>query len=134
MATFRLHVVTPSGTFCDEEVDLLVVKTSEGDVGIKKNHINYVAKLEIGKLEIIKGKTKQYAAITGGILLVDQEKATVLTRAAEKPEDIDVSRAQEAKSRAEETMKKYSREEIEYKIAEIKLKKALNRIDVKKQA
>lgn len=134
MATFRLHVVTPSGTFCDEEVDLLVVKTSEGDVGIKKNHINYVAKLEIGKLEIIKGKTKQYAAITGGILLVDQEKATVLTRAAEKPEDIDVSRAQEAKSRAEETMKKYGREEIEYKIAEIKLKKALNRIDVKKQA
>lgn len=134
MATFRLHVVTPSGTFCDEEVDLLVVKTSEGDVGIKKNHINYVAKLEIGKLEIIKGKTKQYAAITGGILLVDQEKATVLTRAAEKPEDIDVSRAQEAKIRAEETMKNYSREEIEYKIAEIKLKKALNRIDVKKQA
>ncbi|MFC4803606.1 ATP synthase F1 subunit epsilon [Filifactor villosus] len=132
MATFRLHIVTPEGTFHDDEIDLLVVRTSEGNVGIKKHHIDYVAKVDIGKIEIIKGKQKTYAAITDGILLVDQEKTTILTRAAERPEDIDMRRAEEAKQRAEKVMQSCKRDDIEYKIAELKLKKALNRIDLKK--
>ena len=54
MATFNLQIVTPDKLFYNEDVDMLVVRTTEGDVGILKGHIDYVASLDIGIIKIKK--------------------------------------------------------------------------------
>ncbi len=131
MSTFRLQIVTPEKVFWDEEVDLAVVRTSEGNIGIKANHVNYIAKVEIGKLQIHQGKQNKIAAISGGIILVDQEKTTIVTDTAEWPEEIDLKRAQNAKKRAENTLAKCRKGDKEFYLAEMRLKRALNRINLR---
>lgn len=59
MPTFRLKIVTPEKIFWDGDVDLVVVHTTEGDIGIKANHVNYISRLDIGKIKIQIGKEKK---------------------------------------------------------------------------
>ncbi|CBH22235.1 AtpC [Acetoanaerobium sticklandii] len=127
MATFNLQIVTPDKLFYNEEVDMLVVRTTEGDVGILKGHTDYVASLDIGIIKIKKDGVFKEATIAGGFIQVDKEKTTILTEAAEWPIEIDVERAKKAKELAESIInRKLSEREMD--MAEVRLKKALNRI------
>lgn len=127
MATFNLQIVTPDKLFFDEEVEMIVVRTTEGDVGILKNHTNYVAPLDIGVLKIKKDGNFREATLAGGFIQVDKEKTTIVTEAAEWPMDIDMERAKKAKERAEAIInRKIS--DLEMDMAEVKLRKAINRI------
>lgn len=127
MATFNLQIVTPDKLFYNEEVDMLVVRTTEGDVGILKGHTDYVASLDIGIIKIKKDGVFKEATIAGGFIQVDKEKTTILTEAAEWPIEIDVDRANKAKELAESIInRKLSEREMD--MAEVRLKKALNRI------
>ncbi|MBP8762719.1 ATP synthase F1 subunit epsilon [Acetoanaerobium noterae] len=127
MATFNLQIVTPDKLFYNEDVDMLVVRTTEGDVGILKGHIDYVASLDIGIIKIKKDGVFKEATIAGGFIQVDKEKTTILTEAAEWPVEIDVERAKKAKELAESIInRKLSDREMD--MAEVRLKKALNRI------
>lgn len=127
MATFNLQIVTPDKLFLDEEVEMIVVRTTEGDVGILKNHTNYVAPLDIGVLKIKKDGNFREATLAGGFIQVDKEKTTIVTEAAEWPMDIDMERAKKAKERAEAIInRKIS--DLEMDMAEVKLRKAINRI------
>ena len=127
MATFNLQIVTPDKLFYNEEVDMLVVRTTEGDVGILKGHTDYVASLDIGIIKIKKDGVFKEATIAGGFIQVDKEKTTILTEAAEWPVEIDVERAKKAKELAESIInRKLSDREMD--MAEVRLKKALNRI------
>ncbi|GAB6086252.1 F0F1 ATP synthase subunit epsilon [Alkaliphilus crotonatoxidans] len=128
-AKFHLQIITPNRTFFDEEVEMVVLRTVEGDLGILKNHIPLVTPLSIGKLKLIADGQTREAAIAGGFVHVDREKTVVITDAAEWPEEIDVNRAQEARNRAEGRIKSQGGE-VDTLRAEIALKKALNRIDV----
>lgn len=128
-AKFHLQIITPNRTFFDEEVEMVVLRTVEGDLGILKNHIPLVTPLSIGKLKLIADGQTREAAIAGGFVHVDREKTVVITDAAEWPEEIDVNRAQEARNRAEGRIKSQGGE-VDILRAEIALKKALNRIDV----
>lgn len=131
MATFNLQIVTPDRLFFDDEVEMIVVRTTEGDVGILKNHTNYVAPLDIGVLKIKKDGHFKEATIAGGFIQVDKEKTTIVTEAAEWPMDIDVERARKAKERAEAIINRRI-SDLELDMAEVKLKKAINRIRVAK--
>ena len=127
MATFNLQIVTPDKLFYNEDVDMLVVRTTEGDVGILKGHTGYVASLDIGIIKIKKDGVFKEATIAGGFIQVDKEKTTILTEAAEWPVEIDVERAKKAKELAESIInRKLSDREMD--MAEVRLKKALNRI------
>ena len=127
MATFNLQIVTPDKPFYNDDVDMLVVRTTEGDVGILKGHTDYVASLDIGNIKIKKDGVFKEATIAGGFIQVDKEKTTILTEAAEWPTEIDVERANKAKDLAETIItRKIS--DIEMDMAEIRLKKAINRI------
>ncbi|OPJ55258.1 ATP synthase F1 subunit epsilon [Alkalithermobacter paradoxus] len=79
---FNLEVVTPESKFFEGEVEMVVVRTTEGDVGIMKNHINYVAPLAKGLLKIKKDGSFKHASIEGGFISVDKEKTTIVTDAA----------------------------------------------------
>lgn len=128
-AKFHLQIITPDRTFFDEEIEMVVLRTVEGDLGILKNHIPLVTPLSVGKVKLISNGETREAAIAGGFVHVDREKTVVITDAAEWPEEIDIERANEAKERAENRLKA-NKNDIDTLRAEIALKKALNRMDV----
>ncbi len=128
-STFRLQIVTPSRMFYDDEVEMTIVRTIEGDVGIMKNHALMVAPLNIGKVRIKKDGQFKEAAISEGFVQIESDYTRIITDSAEWPEEIDVKRAEEAKERAERRLAA-SKSDIDKVRAEIALKKALNRLDV----
>lgn len=128
MAQFMLEIVTPDRKFFEEEVDMVIIKGIEGDLGILKGHTPLVTPLDIGRIKIKQGGNFKVAAIAGGYIEVTKEKATIISDAAEWPEEIDVERAEEAKHRAEERLKR--RDNVDVARAEIALKKAVNRIKI----
>ncbi|WP_352419710.1 F0F1 ATP synthase subunit epsilon [Proteiniborus sp.] len=128
MAGFMLEIVTPDRKFFEEEVDMVIVRGVEGDLGILKGHTPLVTPLDIGKIRIKQEGKIRTAAIAGGYIEVGKEKTTIISDAAEWPEEIDVGRAEEAKHRAEERLKR--RDNIDVARAEIALRKAVNRINI----
>ena len=128
-STFRLQIVTPSRTFYDDEVEMAIVRSTEGDLGIMSKHMLMVAPLKIGKVRIKKDGQFREAAISEGFVQVESEYTRIITDTAEWPEEIDVRRAEEAKERAEKRLSA-SQGDIDRLRAEIALKRALNRLNV----
>lgn len=80
MKSFKLKIITPEKVFFDEETEQIIVRTTEGDIGILAGHENYVADLPAGPFRVkIDGKFK-VAAISGGALKVSKEAVTILAR------------------------------------------------------
>lgn len=130
MSEFNLRIVNPDGLFFDDKAESLKVRTTEGDLLILANHIDFVALLPIGKGAIkVKGQAKDIC-IAEGLLRVEKEQVTLITHAIEYADDIDIIRAQEAKKRAESKMK-LTQDQRELEYLEYKLKKAINRISSK---
>ena len=128
MTPFRLEIITPEKTFFDGETEQIIARTTVGDVGILNGHEPYCAALGIGQMRVmIDGKFRR-AATSGGIIKVSKEKTVILVQSCEWAEDIDVNRAEHAKHVAEERMKAAAGDN-EFRLAEAKLKRALNRID-----
>lgn len=129
MATFHLKVLTAERLFFEGDVERLIVRTTEGDVGILPRHINYVAALGIGGMTITQDGASRLAAVSGGFVEVSPEGTTVLARTCEWADEIDVSRARAAEDRAKRLLDQKTSDQ-EHDIAEIKLKKAINRIRI----
>lgn len=129
---FQLDIVTPMRLFFSEEVEMVVVRGIEGDLAILKGKSPITTPLKIGKIRIMQNGVERVAAVVDGYVSVIENKATIVTEAAEWPDEIDVKRAEEAKERAEKRMKE-SKETIDVDRAELALKRAINRIDVSKR-
>ncbi len=130
-STFHLEIVTPDRKFYDDEVNMATVRTVEGDIGILRDHVPTVAPLSIGVIKIKKDGKIIKATCAGGFVSIDEDKATIITDAAEWPEEIDVERAESAMKRAEERLNEKSAE-IDFLRGQIALNKALNRLRVSK--
>ena len=127
MSTFNLKIVTLDGIIFDGDVENIVARTSVGDICILKNHIDYIAPIEIGKVKIkLESGAEKKGACTGGFLSVSESQARLVATTFEFSEDIDIKRAEKAKEKAEEKLQT----DKNSKIAEIKLKKALLRLEV----
>ncbi|MCL7747933.1 MULTISPECIES: F0F1 ATP synthase subunit epsilon [Halalkalibacter] len=130
MPTIQVSVVTPDGKVYDGAVDMVVVRTVEGELGILPNHIPLVAPLTVGAVRLNKGTTVEKVAVTGGFVEVRPDQVTILAEAAELPSDIDVDRAKEAEKRARQRIDSARSDEIDFKRAELALRRAVNRLDV----
>lgn len=130
-STFQLEIVTPDRKFYEDEVSMVIARTLEGDVGILSDHVPTVSPLSIGVIKIKKDNKMLEATCSGGFISTDEDRATIITDSAEWPEEIDVERAQAAKKRAEERLKKDSKN-VDTLRAQIALNKALNRLRVSK--
>ena len=129
MTPYRLKIVAPDKLFFDGETTQIIVRTTEGDVGILANHSSYVANLPAGPLKVkIDGKFKT-AAVSGGVLKVSKDLVTILAVSVEWDEDIDVERAKLAGEKARETLKAYQSGK-EFENATFELKRALNRLNI----
>lgn len=130
MSSFKLKVITPDKILFDGDAEQITVRTTEGDVGILAGHENYVANLPSGVLKIIVEGKERYAAIAKGFLKVSYNKVTtIIATAAEWGEDIDIVWANRSKDDALNKIKQ-AKTESETTRAELKLKRALNRINV----
>ena len=128
-----LRIITPHGLFWDKEVDIVTVKTTEGYMGLLHGKSPVVASLDVAELHINKIGTKEFVecAIAGGIIYVTPEKVEIITDAIEEKNKIDVSRAEKAKRLAEIILKQKGNAS-EHNLADMALKRAMNRISVKK--
>jgi F-type H+-transporting ATPase subunit epsilon len=129
MKTLKVNIVTPDGPVYDSEVEMVSTKAQSGELGILPGHIPMVAPLQIGAVRLKNGGNTELVAVSGGFLEVRPEQVTILAQAAETAEAIDVERAKEAKSRAEGRLQA-QKEDVDFKRAEIALKRAVNRINV----
>lgn len=130
MKQFKLQIIAADGIFLDDMVESVIVRTTVGDKGILAGHEPYVAALTIGKVKVKMNGTDRYAAISAGVIKVSKDKTTILAQSVEWADKIDVSRAEAAKKKAEEKLAQTEKGQREFDIAEFKLKRALNRIDV----
>lgn len=129
MATFHLKVLTAERCFYDGEVERIVVRTATGDVGILPGHVPYTAALGVGGLTVIKDGQRRVAAISGGFVDVSKNETVVLARTCEWADEIDVERAKAAAERARASIH-HKQSDREQDIAQVKLKKAINRVRI----
>ena len=128
---FQVEIITPERVFYTGEASMIEFTTTEGDIGVYKNHIPLTAVLAPGIVKITEEAGAKKAAVHSGFAEILGDKVTLLAEIAEWPDEIDKNRAEEAKMRAERRLK-MKEAGLDVKRAEIALKKALVRIDVAK--
>ncbi|MBQ5330048.1 MAG: ATP synthase F1 subunit epsilon [Oscillospiraceae bacterium] len=134
MAKFHLTVITPEKTFFDGETEEVILRTTEGDIGILANHISLVAALPSGPMKV-KNEDGSFhvAAVSVGLVKVGKNTVNVFADAVEWAEDIDIEWARRSEEAARRRIEaKQSERDLDF--AELKLKRALNRISVHEQA
>ena len=94
-------MVTPESVICSCEVDAVIAPGVEGQLGILPHHAPLLTMLQAGELILRKDNDETCIAIYGGFLEVRPDRIIVLADAAERADEIDVARAEEAKRRAE---------------------------------
>lgn len=129
MSTFHLEIVVPDRAFYSDDVQELVVKTPDGEIGILKGHIPMVVAVSIGPVKIKKDDEWTYAFISEGFMEVTAHKTIVLADSAEWPEEIDVERAKAAEERARERLRTQL-DHLEYARAQAALQRAISRLKV----
>ena len=128
MALFNLRAVTPDKVFFDGQIENIILRTTAGDKGILAQHEPYVAALPLGAVRIKSETGWRNAAISGGSVKVSRGGNTViLAQSLEWSDEIDLKRAEEAKDKAEKRINNSSGD-YDLQLAEMKLKRALNRI------
>ena len=131
MNTFQLKIGTPDGVAFSGEVERVVCRSISGDLAILAGHMNYVTALGMGGAHIIlPDGTRRDAACIGGMLSMQNGQCHLLATTWEWQEDIDKTRAQEAKERAQEALKRQDLTEKEVQLFSAKLKRALVRLSV----
>ncbi len=129
MAGIRIDIVTAERVVYSEEVDTVIAPGVEGQLGILPHHAPLMTILEVGELLVRKGDEELSLAISGGFLEVRPDRVIVLADAAERDEEIDLARAEEAKRRAQEYLG-HPAPEIDIAQAEAALARSLARLKV----
>lgn len=129
MKTITVNIVTPDGPVYDSEVSMVIAVTASGEMGVLPGHIPTVAPLGIGAVRLKTENSTELVAVSGGFLEIRPEKVTILAQSAERATEIDLARAQESAKRAEELLQA-KKDEVDFKRAELALKRAMNRINV----
>ena len=127
---FQLQIITPDRIFYEGEASMVEFTSVDGEMGVYKHHIPLTTVLAPGVVTITEDNSKKEAAVHAGFVQILGEKVTFLAEVAEWPDEIDVTRAQEAKARAEERLRNPSAE-VDVARAEMALRRALVRLDVK---
>jgi len=128
----RLDIVTPEKVAYSEDVNMVIARTTDGDIGILPGHAPLIAALATWPLRIVTDSGEEIqVALCGGFIEVQPEKITILANCAELPHEIDAARAETAKERAEKRLHG-NQDDVDVARAEAALKRAMIRLVVKK--
>lgn len=125
------EIVTPRGLYKEFDTTILNVVTIDGQRGILPNHTPLVTMLQVDKLTSVEQGVRVEYAVAGGLLYYENNVAKILCDSIEAKDEIDEARAIAARDRALDYLKKKD-ESIDLKRAEFALKKAINRLRIKK--
>ena len=128
---FDVTINTPQGLYKQTRASIVNVVSEDGQRGILPNHMPIVVSLAVGKMTMEEESGRETYAVSGGVLFFRNNQCTILTPAIENVKDIDVERAERAKERAEARLAAIEDEHIDMMRAEIALKKAVNRLNIK---
>ena len=135
MAQMTVQIVTPDGLIYDHHAAFVSVKTIDGELGILPRHINTIAVLEVDQVKVRRvddDKHIDWIAVNGGIIEIADNVITIVADSAERERDIDISRAERAKLRAEQEIEEAHDKHLidQERRAKIALQRAINQINV----
>jgi F-type H+-transporting ATPase subunit epsilon len=127
--TIKLDIVTVERTVFSDDVDIVVAPGVDGVMGILPNHTPLMTTLNPGELVARKSGQEYSLAISGGFLEVRPDRVIILADAAERIDEIDISRAEAAKKRAQEELS-HPTSPLGSAAAEAALRRAMARLSV----
>ena len=135
MAQMTVQIVTPDGLVYDHHAQFVSAKTLEGEIGILPGHIEYMAVLAVDELKVRRVDDVNHVdwiAVNGGVIEIADNLVSIVADSAERKRDIDVSRAERAKLRAEREIEEAQEQKLvdQERRARIALQRAINRINV----
>ena len=133
MATIKLEIVSPDKVVYTADIDMLIVRSTDGELGILPHHAPLVTGLVPHAMRVKMEGTEKLVAVGGGFMEAQPEKISVLASVAELPEDIDADRARKSMERAKQRIEAYkaggeARGDINILRAEASLQRALARL------
>ena len=134
-SVLTISIVTPDGeAYHHDHVNLVILSTKSGQMGIMPNHVPVIASLEVDEVRVDYGNHEDKIAVNGGFVEFSNNVATIVANSAEKQSDIDVERAHRAQTRAQSAIKqaKADHNQKTLRVEEVALKRAINRIHVAK--
>ena len=134
MEDFPVHILAADEPFYEGPCQSISVPTTTGMYGVLAHHTNVILAIVPGTLRYrCEGEDEKLAAVSAGLMKVENGEVLILVDSAERPEEIDANRAQRAADRAkEELLQKKSIQE--YRMAQSNLARALSRLQVKSSA
>ncbi len=130
----KFKIATPERVVYEAEVEQVTCPTQMGEVTILPNHIPMVANLVAGEMKVIADGKPRYLAVAGGFLEVRPgNEVVILADAAEHEEEIDLKRAEEARTRAQKLMSEEVKDQEQFAEAQGALERSLARIRVSKR-
>ena len=131
----HLKMFTPERTIYDADVEQITLPTMDGEITVLPNHIPLVSVLRAGEMRVVKDGAEIPMIVAGGFIEVQPEsKVEILADAAERIEEVDIERAEAARTRAEEYLRtKKFETDVEYTALQAALERALARIRIAKK-
>ena len=130
MKSFPLKIVTPDGLVFSGEAESLTVRTTTGDLGVLAGHTDLVAPLGMGRAVVVSGENRRTAACIGGMMTVMNGEVRLVATTFEWSDEIDLKRVEQAELRAQQILENKDSSDLEIKLAEAKLHRALVRKNV----
>jgi F-type H+-transporting ATPase subunit epsilon len=103
-ATMQLDIVSAEGEIFSGKVDRFFAQAANGEVGILPHHTQFITTLKPGEVRVMSGDEVNFYYVSGGVLEIQPDVATVLADTAIRAKDLDEAAAQEAMARAQEAM------------------------------
>jgi F-type H+-transporting ATPase subunit epsilon len=103
-ATIKLEIVTPEAKIYSDDVDMVTLTGSEGEMGILPQHMPLMTQLVAGEIIVNKGEETIFLAVGDGFVQITGDRVSILTDMAINAENIDETKAEEARRRAESTL------------------------------
>ena len=130
MASIKLDIVTAEQQVFSDDVEMVVTPGVEGQLGILPHHAPLMTMVQPGELLIKKDGAEILMALSGGFMEVRPDRVIILADTAERAEEIDVARAEEAKQRAEKLLTEKAATGMDETRARAALHRSLVRLNV----
>ncbi|MGI6161238.1 MAG: ATP synthase F1 subunit epsilon [Christensenellales bacterium] len=125
----HLQIITPRGIKIDQKADMLVFRALDGDMGVLPGHVATSTALGDGILRIIDEGVEQKMALFGGVAVIENDTVQILTSIAQRPEEIDLARAETDREKAEALLQERS-DDLAIRSSQVLLRRSLVRIEV----
>lgn len=127
--SFKLELVTPLAKILSEEVNFVMLRTTEGDMGILPNHSPFVAGLATGEMKIRNNGQENFYYVSGGFVEISDNVVTILADEAMDIKDIDLEAARKEAQIAKEKLEKIA-EDIDIATVQKSLTQALTKVKI----